>query len=331
MGWARRGRPIRKGGLQSRIVEVFGRTCDVDRGGGVVRVAITGGTGLIGSALGAELTAAGHEVQNVTRTRRGSGDIRWDPSREEIDRAALSRCEAVIHLAAESIFGRWNEKKKQKIRESRVAGTRFLAETMAGLEGGPRHLISSSAVGVYGDRGDEILTEESSAGDGFLACVCVDWEAACDPLREQEGRVVCVRTGPVLSAEGGMLGILRPLFSLGLGGRVGDGKQWMSWITLRDLVAIYRRALEDTAFPEVVNATAPQPVTNAEFTKILGRVLRRPTVLPAPRFGVRLVLGSEAADEMALASVRAVPKQLQQRGHTFADPTLEPALRHLRG
>lgn len=296
-----------------------------------MRVAITGGTGLIGSALGASLTADGHEVRNVTRKPRAASDIHWDPSRGEIDRQALESCDAVVHLAAENIFGRWSDKKKRKIRESRVAGTRFLSETLAGLEGGPGHLISSSAVGIYGDRGDEILTEGSSAGENFLARVCVDWEAACDPVREQGGRVVCVRTGPVLAAEGGMLGILRPLFWLGLGGRVGNGRQWLSWITLRDLVGIYRRALAETDFPEVVNATAPNPVTNAEFTKILGRVLRRPTILPAPRFGVRMVLGSEAAEEVALMSVRALPERLRERGHSFADPALEPALRHLLG
>ena len=295
------------------------------------RIAITGGTGLVGAELAAFLTAAGHEVHTITRSPKQPSDIRWNPARGEIEMEKIAACDAIVHLAGESIFGRWTENKKRKIRESRLQGTRLLCESLAKSQPRPRTLVSASAVGYYGDRGDEILTETSPPGDNFLAQVCQEWEAACDPAREAGIRVVHPRIGPVLSPRGGMLATILPLFKLGLGGRVGDGRQWLSWIGIDDLVEILHETIIDDSLTGPINATAPHPVTNSEFTAALGKVLGRPTLLPAPKFGVKLVLGGDAAKELALVSVRARPDRLLERGHEFRHPELEAALRFLLG
>jgi uncharacterized protein (TIGR01777 family) len=292
------------------------------------RFLISGATGLVGSELSAVLTAGGHTVVALTRRRQNPNDIEWSPEKGQIESQRLSSFDAVVHLAGESVMGRWSTEKKRRIRESRVIGTRLVSETLANLPQKPRVLVCASAIGYYGDRGDELLTEESPPGKGFLADVCQEWEAACEPARQAGIRVVNVRIGLVLTPKGGLLGTLLPLFKVGLGGRVGDGRQWMSWLTLEDLVEILKIAAFDEALVGPVNATAPNPVTNADFTHLLGRLLGRPTLLPVPRFAVKSALG-EAADELALASARVVPARLQQHGYSFRHPELEPALRAL--
>lgn len=293
------------------------------------RVAITGGRGLVGSALRSFLTDAGHNVRIVTRSPRTPDDIAWNPSRGEIEIEKLASCDSVVHLAGESLFGRWTKEKKRRIRESRLQGTRLLCESLAKAETPPQTLISASAVGYYGNRGDERLTEESTPGDTFLAKLCQEWEAACEPARAAGIRVVTPRIGPVLSPRSGLLATVLPLFKLGLGGQLAGGRQWMSWITLDDLVDIFHAAMSDESLAGVINATAPNPVTNGEFTKTLAAVLHRPALLPVPRFGLSAVLGSEGADELALTSARVEPTRLLEQGHEFHHPHLKAALRQM--
>lgn len=293
------------------------------------RVAITGGRGLVGSALRSFLTDAGHNVRIVTRSPRTPDDITWNPSRGEIEIEKLAGCDSVVHLAGESLFGRWTKEKKRRIRESRLQGTRLLCESLAKAETPPQTLISASAVGYYGNRGDERLTEESTPGDTFLAKLCQEWEAACEPARAAGIRVVTPRIGPVLSLRSGLLATVLPLFKLGLGGQLAGGRQWMSWITLDDLVDIFHAAMSDESLAGVINATAPNPVTNGEFTKTLAAVLHRPALLPVPRFGLGAVLGSEGADELALTSARVEPTRLLEQGHEFHHPHLKAALRQM--
>jgi len=290
-----------------------------------LRVAITGATGLVGGAIGAFLTTGGHTVLPVTRSPRGAGDVGWDPAAGRIDAAALEGCDAVVHLAGESLFAlRWSEAKKRAIRESRVAGTRLLAETLARLERPPRVLVSASAIGIYGDRGDETLDEESAPGEGFLAEVCRAWEEAADPARAAGIRVATLRLGVVLSAQGGALATMLPPFRLGLGGRLGEGRQWFPWVALEDVVGAAHHAIHGT-LEGPVNVTSPQPVTNADYTRTLGRVLRRPTVLPVPAAALRGLLG-EMAEEMLLASTRVAPRRLAAAGFPFLYPELDAAL-----
>lgn len=293
-------------------------------------ILVSGASGLIGSDLAAFLTTGGHRVTPLSRSDHSADTVRWSPSDGKIEADKLYQFDAVVHLAGESIIGRWNEAKKQRIRESRVQGTRLLCETLARLPDGPKTLVCASATGIYGNRGDEILTEESSRGEGFLADVCEEWEAACEPARLAGIRVVNVRIGLVLTPKGGLLGTLLPLFKSGLGGRVGHGRQWMSWIAIDDLIDIFHAGIMDETLRGSVNAVSPNPVTNNEFTKTLGNVLHRPTFLPVPRFGVKAVLG-ESADELALASARVIPAKLKQRGHSFRFEDLDPALRFLLG
>lgn len=295
-------------------------------------VAITGSTGMIGSALVASLVADGHEVLRLTRSPSpGPGAARWDPAGGTIDSAALSKADAVVHLAGRSIAAlRWTVKVKREILESRVRGTRLLAETMAGLPDGPRVLVSASGINFYGDRGDELLTETSPSGVGFLAEVCRQWEAGADPARAAGIRTVHVRTGFVQTPHGGALARQLPLFRLGLGGRLGSGRQWWSWVTLDDLIGIYRHAVTATAASGPLNATAPNPVTNAEYTATLARVVGRPALLPVPRFGPRLLLG-ELADELLFVSARVHPAATEASGYSFRHPTLEAGLRHILG
>jgi uncharacterized protein (TIGR01777 family) len=305
-----------------------------------MHVAVTGSTGLIGSALVRLLVAEGHTVTRLTRSdtrltpsdRKGpSGPVRearWDPARGTIDAEALAAADAVVHLAGRAASIRWTEKAKREFRDSRVQGTRLLAETMAGLADGPGVLVSASGIHYYGDRGDELLTEKSPSGGGFLAEVSRAWEGAADPARAAGLRVVHVRTGITQTPEGGSLPKQLPLFRLGLGGRFGFGRQWWSWISLDDVVGIYRHALVTDGLEGPVNATAPNPVTNAEFTATLARVLGRPALVPVPKLGLKLVLG-EIGEELVYYSIRAQPEAALASGYVFGWPRLEPALRHL--
>ncbi len=297
-------------------------------------VAVTGSTGLVGAALTVALARGGHRVVRLVRSgtaTRAPGEhtVRWDPGRGTIDAAGLEGVDAVVHLAGESIAsGRWTAAKRLRIRDSRVGATRVLAEALAGLERPPATLVAASAVGYYGDRGDEVLREESAPGGGFLADVCREWEAAAAPAARRGLRVVHMRIGMVLAATGGALAALLPPFRLGLGGPVGSGRQWMSWISLDDLVRAILHALATASLAGPINAVAPAPVTNREFARTLGRVLRRPAVLPLPAGAARLLLG-RMADELLLASARVVPARLEAAGFTFGDATLERALRRL--
>lgn len=295
-----------------------------------MNVLISGATGLIGSALIPELEAGGHRITRLTRSPKTDYDVGWDPEAGTID-GDLEGTEAVVHLAGESIAqGRWNDQKKKRIVDSRVKGTRLLAEKMAALRTPPKVMVSTSAVGYYGDRGDEVLTEESAPGTGFLPGVCREWEAAAEPARQAGIRVVHPRLGVVLSPEGGALGTTLPIFKLGGGGKIGKGDQWVSWIALDDVVGSIVHAVTEETVEGPVNVGAPNPMTNAGYTKVLGRVLGRPTVLPLPASAARLMLG-EVADALLLASQRMEPAKLKATGYVFRYPQLEGALRHLLG
>lgn len=291
-------------------------------------VAITGSHGLIGSALRRSLEDDGHRVRPVVRS--GSGDpneVRWDPGAGTIDGPALEGVDAVVHLAGQSVgSGRWNDEQRRAIRESRVRSTALLSETLAGLKAKPAVLVSGSAVGYYGDRGDEELSEISGPGDDFLAQVCVDWEAATAMARLAGVRTVCIRSGVVLSSAGGALAAQLRVFKLGLGGRAGDGGQYLSWISLADEVRAIRHLLDhDVEGP--VNLTAPVPVTNAEFTEALGRALGRPTVLLIPRLVTRLPAGvGDLLRALLFTSQRVHPTVLADSGFGFDHPELGPAL-----
>lgn len=295
-----------------------------------MRIAVSGASGLIGSGLCERLAAAGHEVLKLVRRNTDEPrHIAWDPEAGTMDPGPLERLDAVVHLAGEPIAaGRWNAARKARIRDSRGRGTRLLCDTLARLQAPPRALICASAIGIYGDRGDTLLDESSPPGEGFLADVCREWEAAADPARDAGIRTVHVRIGIVLSREGGALGKMLTPFRLGLGGIVGSGRQYWSWIALDDLVSAIVFAIETEELSGPVNGTAPNPVTNREFTRILGRVLRRPTIFPLPAFAARLALG-EMADELLLGSQKVIPAQLQKAGFRFAYPDLQPALEHL--
>ncbi|MGA8254201.1 MAG: TIGR01777 family oxidoreductase [Mycobacterium sp.] len=290
-------------------------------------VAITGSSGLVGSALAAFLSTGGHRVIRLVRGAAQDGERQWSP--DGPDPELLAGVDAVIHLAGASIAGRFTDSHRKAIRDSRIGPTRKLAEAAARAR---TVLISASAIGYYGyDRGDDTLTEDSERGVGFLADVVADWEDATAPAREAGVRVVNVRTGIVQSPRGGTLKLMRPLFSAGLGGRLGDGRQWLSWIGIDDLIDVYHRALWDTALSGPVNAVAPQPVRNTEYTRTLAHVLHRPAVLPVPPLGPRVLLGEQGALELALASQRVTPDKLSRSGHQFRQPDLEQALRHLLG
>ena len=296
-------------------------------------VAVTGASGLIGTALVRRLQAEGHQVLRLTRSRpSGPDQVQWDPMAGRLDPDALAKADAVVHLAARNIGDRlrWTAATKRDLLQTRVEGTGLVAETMAGLAEGPRVLVCASGVGFYGDRGDEVLTEASSGGRGFLADVVRRWEQAADPARAAGLRVVHLRTGPVQTAAGAGLPKQALMFRLGIGGRLGSGRQWLSWISLDDIAGAYLHALTREDLDGPVNAVAPNPVTNAEFTATLARILHRPAVLHVPAFGPRLVLG-EAADELLFVSQRARPARLQATGYRFQLPELEPALRHTLG
>jgi uncharacterized protein (TIGR01777 family) len=303
---------------------------------GSMKILVSGSTGLIGSALVPFLTAGGHAVVALARTgaRRAASHpaqaVEWNPDAGIINRAALEGFDAVVHLAGENIAGRWTAAKKERIRASRTGPTRLISEALAQLTRPPKVLVCASAVGIYGDRGDEILVEASAPGSGFLAEVGREWEAAAEPARVAGIRVVHLRFGIVLSPRGGALARMLPAFRLGLGGRVGSGRQFWSWIALDDAVGAIHHTLFTDSLSGPVNAVAPQAVTNGEFTRTLARVLGRPALLPAPACALRLALG-EMAEAALLASTRAEPRRLAETGYAFRFPQLEPALRHLLG
>jgi len=298
-----------------------------------MKVAITGASGLVGSALVPFLTTGGHEVVRLVREMRGAdaNAVLWNPKSTDIDAHALAGVDAFVHLAGEPIAeGRFTTAKKRRIVESRVDATRNLATAIATLEKKPRVIVSASAIGYYGDRGDEILDENAKRGAGFLADVCVDWEQAWRPAMDAGIRVVLLRTGIVLSPKGGALAKLLPLFRLGMGGPVGSGQQWMSTIAIDDMLDIFLRALVDERLSGPVNAVSHEPLTNREFSKTLGRVLSRPAFARVPAAALRLAFG-EMADETILASQRVTPQHLIDAGHRFRFATVEEALRHMLG
>ncbi len=291
-----------------------------------MRILVSGSHGLVGKALISSLTSDGHEIIRLVRgIPPGVKDIDWRPNEGLLDALALEGVDAVVHLAGESIAsGRWTDEKKRAIRDSRVKGTALLSDALARLSRPPSVFVSASAIGYYGNRGDEVLTEKSAPGDDFLAEVCVEWENATIPTIEKGIRTVHARFGIILDPKEGALAKMLTPFRMGIGGRIGDGKQWMSWIDIEDVVNGLKSLIENSAVNGPVNFVAPNPVTNAEFTKTLGRVLSKPTLFPVPKFGVRLAFG-EMGDALLLSSTRVKPGVLQQ----FAYPTLEAALRHL--
>ncbi len=300
--------------------------------GAPMRIAITGSTGLVGTALVPFLQGGGHEIIRLVRgTPRGPGEHAWQPEKGLPDIAALGPLDAVIHLAGENVAGkRWSPAAKARIRGSRVGPTAALAQSLAAAPVKPRVFISASAIGYYGNRGGDPLTEDSAPGQGFLPETCVAWEAAADPARAAGIRVVHPRFGIILDARGGALGKMRLPFSLGLGGPLGSGTQYFSWVGMEDVLGAILFALTHETLDGPINVTAPNPVTNAEFTRTLGRVLRRPAILPVPAFALRTLFG-EMADAELLSSKRVLPAALQQSGYTFLHPHLEDALRFTLG
>jgi hypothetical protein len=297
-----------------------------------MNILVTGASGLVGQALIPLLKSGGHRVTSLVRFKPRGGEslVYWDPAGGKIDAQGLEGIDAVVHLAGESINGRWNAAKKRAIRESRVKGTRLLCETLAKLSQRPRVLVAASASGYYGDRGEEVLREESGAGSSFLSQVCQEWEAATKPAAARGIQVVNLRIGFVLSPTGGGLAKMLPAFKMGAGGKIGSGKQYMSWIAIDDLVQIIMFATNTEALEGPVNAVAPNPVTNLEFSKTLARVLRRLAIFPMPAFAVRLAF-SEMGEELLLASARLEPARLLSAGYQFRFPQLEGTLRHLLG
>jgi uncharacterized protein (TIGR01777 family) len=295
-----------------------------------MNILVSGSTGLIGSELCLFLSKNNHRIVRLVRhADAGPDEIRWDPSRGILDTQALERLDAVVHLAGENIAsGRWTEKKKRRIRESRINGTRTLAQSLSHLFDPPKVLVSLSAVGYYGNRGDEQLNEECASGDGFLPDLCREWETATQAAVIRGIRVVIPRVGIVLSARGGAMARMLPFFRLGLGGRIGSGRQYMSWIALEDLLRVIHHAILTPSLHGPVNAVSPNPVTNRDFSQALGRALSRPARFVLPAFAARIAFG-RMADEALLASARVTPARLAQSGFAFHFPELDGALRHL--
>jgi len=298
-----------------------------------MHILVSGSSGLIGSALVSSLAAEGHRVSRLVRSdpKPSSGEVRWDPATGLIDASSLEGLETIIHLAGDPIAqGRWTPEKKAKIRDSRVNGTKLLSEALARLKQPPKVLACASAIGYYGDRSDQILQEDSPPGTGFLAQTCQEWEKASESAVQRGIRVVHLRFGIVLSPKGGALAMMLPIFQKGLGGKLGNGKHWMSWIALDDVVGAIQHAVVTERLRGPVNAVSPNPVTNAEFTRALGNILHRPTFFPVPAFGLRLLFG-EMANEALLASAKVMPVRLAGSGYRFRYPILEEALHHLLG
>jgi uncharacterized protein (TIGR01777 family) len=295
-----------------------------------LNILISGSTGLIGSRLCSSLIKDRHRVMRlVRRAPSGADEIHWDPSSGALDTSVLEGLDAVIHLAGESIAaGRWTPEKKRRIRESRLKGTRLLTQSLSRLLDPPKVLVSVSAIGYYGDRGEEQLDEESSSGAGFLPELCREWETATAPAAMKGIRTVIPRLGMVLSGAGGALERMLPIFRLGMGARVGSGRQYMSWIAIDDLVGVIHHAIKNESIQGPVNAVSPNPVTNLVFSKVLGRVLSRPVLFALPAFAARLALG-QMAEEVLLAGARVSPARLIKSGYHFAFPELEGALRHV--
>lgn len=292
------------------------------------RIGVSGASGLIGRALSEHLRQDGWQVAPLVRRREQAADcaVYWNAERGEIDAEGLEGLQALVHLAGENIAGRWTEEKKRALRESRVRGTQLICEALTKLQAPPAVWICASATGYYGDRGDEILTEQAPPGEGLLSEVCVEWEAATEPARAAGIRVVNLRIGVVLSRAGGALAAMLTPFRLGVGGRVGDGKQYMSWITREDLIRAIQHILSHEELSGPVNAVSPTPVTNREFTNALGDVLHRPTMLPVPAFALRAALG-EMADALLLASTRVHPERLLDSDFEFRHIDVRAALR----
>jgi uncharacterized protein len=291
-----------------------------------MRILLSGSSGLIGSALASALGVAGHSVVRLVRRKPAANEIRWSPS-GGIESEALE-IDGVVHLAGESIAGRWTAAKKDRIRDSRVQGTKLLATALAQAKRPPKGMVCASAIGIYGDRGEEVLREESALGSDFLAEVGRQWEAATEPAAQAGIRVVALRFGVVLSARGGALARMLPPFRMGVGGRIGGGRQWMSWIALDDVLGVIQHALVSESLRGPVNTVAPQPVTNAEFTRAIGEVLHRPTIFPLPALMVRLVFG-EMGEALLLSSQRVDCGKLLASGYRFRYADLKAALEAL--
>ncbi|MFE2446875.1 TIGR01777 family oxidoreductase [Streptomyces sp. NPDC059426] len=292
-----------------------------------MRIAVTGSSGLIGTALVRSLREDGHQVVRlVRRPPRAEDEVEWGPRREWVDTKGLMGCAAVVHLAGAGVGDRrWTDAYKKEIRDSRVLGTAALAEAIASLDTPPRVLVSGSAVGFYGDTGERAVDESAPPGHGFLPDLCQDWEAAAAAAQEAGVRTVFTRTGLVISSEGGAWGRLFPLFKLGLGGRMGSGRQYWSFIALRDHIAALRHILDTPELTGPVNLTAPAPATNREITAAMGRVLRRPTLFTVPAPALRIALGEMSGD--VLGSVRAIPRRLLDSGFTFTYPHVDEAIK----
>lgn len=300
------------------------------RGVRPMKILVTGASGLVGRALVPFLGAAGHTVVRAVRGRAGTGEVSWDPA-GRLDPAALAGVEAVVHLAGENIAGaRWTPEVKERIRASRVDGTSVLARALAAMPRPPRVLVCASAVGIYGNRGDEPLTEDAAPGAGFLPDVCRAWEGAAEPARAAGVRVVHLRLGVVLAAQGGALARMLLPFRMGAGGVIGSGRQWMPWIAIDDVLGAVLHSIATESVSGAVNGTAPGAATNRDFTKALGRALGRPAILPMPAFAARLAFG-EMADDLLLASAKVVPARLAASGYGFRHPEIEGALRHVLG
>lgn len=297
-----------------------------------MRILITGSTGFVGSSLVFHLKDKWHQVWRLVRPKsplRENARIEWDPVQGLLNKATVEGFDAVINLAGENIAsGRWTQVKKARIRESRILTTRFFCETLAQLAQPPKVLINASAVGYYGNRDDEILTEESSPGSDFLAQVCQEWETATLPAKRKGIRVINLRFGMILGASGGTLAKMFPAFKLGLGGRLGSGTQFMSWVALDEVLSVIDHILGNENLQGPVNVVSPNPMTNIQFTKTLGRVLNRPTILSVPAFALKVLFG-EMAEALLLSSARAAPKKLLEAGYQFQYPLLEDALRHI--
>jgi len=293
-----------------------------------MKILASGMSGLVGEALSPALSQAGHEVVRLVRQTSGStGEIQWDPA-ETVTPEKVSGFDAVIHLAGETIFGRWTEAKKAKIRQSRVEGTRKLAQALVASSRKPKVMVCASAIGYYGDRGAEVLTESSAPGNNFLAGVCQAWESSAQLASNGDTRVVSVRFGVILSPKGGALKQMLTPFRMGVGGRLGSGRQYMSWISITDVVDAIQHVLTTDSLRGPVNFVSPNPVTNSEFTKKLARALRRPAIFPMPEFAVKTVFG-QMGDELLLASARVIPSKLEATNYGFRHGELEAALKEL--